>query len=462
MFDFDLPNLESRDLLCSNMASTVLAFDPLGMTSCSRAGDSGLICSTMAFKGLDALMMSSCSRTLDSLASTTSLSSNHPATEDEDDDDAVENVSETSRDSDDADDVAELKLPQTQTLPDLRQVVVQKLKGTWAGQGASYGDLYVVESHGAFLRCQRKGLSSRKVCTLTWDASKNQVVLGGRYTLDPSVLLADHEQVVWSRVAEAGKDCKEVTWKRFERAQKITLAATSENHEMLQSLKVEQCGHEVQGNDRSQRVYSRSLMLSVHCRTPALKNCADKKFISLKRTSEIQFICPAVAPACRPGTSISNKASKIMKPSGSVPSAIWSSQGDSDICAQLAASSTEKVLTLLAKAPASKKQAKTSSCDFVKPNPDSALEDSPANQLAAKLAKLVCSTPVAPSKMLRNDAPEFVPSAALRADAQEFVPCSMADYTGSPTSCTSDTQVESDADSQCSNDSSLEVSSASD
>eukprot|EP00930_Biecheleria_cincta_P071066 TRINITY_DN58620_c0_g1_i1.p1 TRINITY_DN58620_c0_g1~~TRINITY_DN58620_c0_g1_i1.p1 ORF type:complete len:491 (-),score=96.11 TRINITY_DN58620_c0_g1_i1:288-1649(-) len=419
---------------------------------------------------LEVLMFTACSRSLDSLASTT-LSLNQPATEDEDEADAGEDVTVMSRDSDDEDRIAEPKLPQTP--PDLRQVVVQKLEGTWAGQGANYGDLYVIESHGATLHCLRKGLSGRKFCTLSWDASKNQMVLGGRYTLDPAVLLAGQEQIVWRRVEAAGKKCKEVTWKRFEQAHNKTPVPCSETQELLQSCKAEKSGHDVLGNDGSQQIYSRSMMLSFHCRlaprTHAIENGTENKLISLKSTSEIQFVCPSIAPTCKSATHMNNNASKKFRQLTSMPLDAPSLQGGSDLCAQLAANSTERVLTWLTKAPAPKKKAKTNSRDVVETNLDLPSQDlpsedgRPANKLAAKLAKLLLRTPVGPSKVLRDDAPEFVPAAAseLRAEAPEFVPCFVPEECGGLEDCTSDVQFEADVNEHSKN-SSLEVSSASD
>lgn len=403
------------------------------------------------------------------------LSLNNLATEDEDEEDAGEHVTVMSRDSDDEDRFAELKLPQTPS--DLKQVVVQKLEGTWAGQGANYGDLYVIESHGATLRCLRKGLSARKICTLSWDASQKQMVLGGRYTLDSAVLLSDPEQIVWRRVEGAGKECKEVTWKRFERAHKKTPVPGSDTRELLRSCKVKKGGHDMLGNSESQQVYSRSVMLSVHCRlaprTQATGIGTENKYISLKSTSEIQFVCPSTAPTCKLPTHNNKKAPKKLRQLPSMPLEGPSFQGESDLCAQLAASSTETVLTWLTEAPVSKKKAKTSLCDVVKPNLDLSLKESSsehvqASQLAAKLAKLLSRTPGAPSKVLRDDAPEFVPCIALtaanelRAEAPEFVPYSMPEVSGSSESCTLDDQLETDANEYSSKDSSLEVSSASD
>jgi hypothetical protein len=284
-------------------------------------------------------------------------------------------------------------------------------------------------------------------------------------------LLADPEQIVWRRVEDAGKRCKEVTWKRFERAHNKTSVPGSETRELLRRCKVKQGGHDMIGNTESQQVYSRSVMLSVHCRlalrTRATNTDAENKYISLKSTSEIQFVCPSMAPTCKSATRNIKKASKKLRQLPSMPLAVPSFQGDSDLCAQLAASSTETVLTWLTEAPISDKKAKTSLCDVEKPNLDLSLEES-SSQLAGKLAKLLLRTPGAPSKVLRDDAPEFVPCLALtaanelRAEAPVFVPYSMPEVCGSSENCTLDDQLETDAHEYSSKDSSLEVSSTSD
>jgi len=118
-------------------------------------------CSKMASGGLarEPLMLTKCSRTL-SLASTTGFSSNHLATEGEDEEDERESVSVISRDSDHDGVFVEPKLPQSPS--DIGQIVVQKLEGSWIGQGASYGDLYVIASHGATVCCLKKGFNARK------------------------------------------------------------------------------------------------------------------------------------------------------------------------------------------------------------------------------------------------------------------------------------------------------------
>lgn len=345
--------------------------------------------------------------TAETLASTAMLSASPSAAED--DEECQDVRSRTS----------------SEDLLEASQFSLQDLEGVWLGQGAHYGNLYTVKAEGATWHCHRSGLAGAKACRLSWDASNSRMVLAGRYTMDPASM-TDQDCVVWTRIPGRGDGSKEVVWKRHVRR--------------APSIEAERCQAKVQEELQHRDVFSRDFLL--FARHHGSDTPCPKMGITVKASSDVQFVCPANASAREQGKPAKGKPAKGQKSASKKTSqsiqrpAVKPMQLKTSMAClvspaaalNVAEATADMVLEWLSVSSGPKRKAAQAEesllpwdpCGMGKEATLPATSERPT-ALAVALAKKVAASPAS----LQADALRFLPcerTTKLRYEAPEFVP----------------------------------------